>query len=33
MAEPEGGEHAGTYGTPAHSIPMVSGDPIQSVHT
>ena len=25
MAEPEGGDDAGAYGTPAHSIPMVSG--------
>ena len=25
MAEPVGGEHASAYGTPAHSIPMVSG--------
>ena len=24
MAEPEGGDDAGAYGTPAHSIPMVS---------
>ena len=25
MAEPEGGDDAGAYSTPAHSIPMVSG--------